>query len=71
MGDKGFTMNVSSFEELKRFFFGSPDCIEDIRFTLKGYDMVIQSDIYIVEALYKNDTGYWTVGFSDSKTFGL
>lgn len=70
MGDKEFTINVSSVEELRRFFSASPDCIEDVRFTLKGYDTKIESDIYIIEVLYKSDTGYWTVGFSDSDTFG-
>lgn len=69
IGDKELTFIVNSVEELRRFFSASPDCIEDVRFTLKGYDTKIESDIYIVEVLYKNDAGYWTVGFSDSDTF--
>ena len=68
--DKEFNDQViNSVEELAMFFLRNSDEIENVRFNYKGHDAVINSSIFAIEVLFKNDDGYWTVGFSDSDSF--
>lgn len=70
IGDKQFdTIEIEDIEGLKAYFSGGSKIIEDIRFTLKGYDNIYNTNLFIVEACYPDDDGYWTVGFSNSDSF--